>query len=435
MATSSKELLERIASLRSRLDRLQTHSAPSRPTAAPVPTEVRLTARAAHLLHEARGLLADLKEIADRPEVAEPTGPLHATHREAAGMLDVVLRTLANLPPEAASQLRMCEGLHATLACVDDRIGIVRAGLARRDRDLQRIEQLAQLLRDLDSDRPATIEPFLAIARAVADDAARSQPLRFVACPRADAALFAACHGLAVAQVQAWILRPEMPQRQRLAEAIVPALVHDAGMLHVPSEVLFATGPLDDEARGLIHQHPVHGGQLARKLWPGGGWPVQAAEEHHERIDGSGYPAAKPAEALSEPVRLLAACDVYAALASPRPFRAAVEPRTALADTLQLAEEGRLDRLQAEKLLRLTFYPVGSVVQLSDGSIALVVGTPKMLVHPGRATVLPLRDSEGLPPAHPWPLDLAESPELTIVRSLTPRERSQALGRIHPLLV
>ena len=172
-----------------------------------------------------------------------------------------------------------------------------------------------------------------------------------------------------------------------------------------------------------------------RKLWPGGGWPVDVTEDHHERLDGSGYPAGKSGHHLSEPVRLMMACDVYAARVSPRPHRLAAEPRTALADTLQLAEEGKLDRLQAEKLLRLTYYPVGSVVLLTDGSVALVVGTPKVLVHSNKATVIPLRGPDGTPTASPWPLDLAESAGVTIARSLSPRERTQALGRIHPLLV
>src|SRR5207302_10228235 len=53
---------------------------------------------------------------------------------------------------------------------------------------------------------------------------------------------------------------------------------------------------------------------------------------------------------------LLAVCDVYAALCSPRPYRSARDPRTALTDTLLLAEQGLLDRTQCERLLLLAFY-------------------------------------------------------------------------------
>src|SRR5207247_1810239 len=111
----------------------------------------------------------------------------------------------------------------------------------------------------------------------------------------------------------------------------------------------------DNAERRLLREHASEGARLVQRLWPGGGWPVAAAGEHHERLDGSGYPAGKQAHALSEPVRLLAVCDVYAALASPRPHRPAVDPRTALADTLMLADQGLLDRTQAERLLHLGF--------------------------------------------------------------------------------
>jgi hypothetical protein len=435
-SSAPRALLERIAALRNRIGREHgpAEEAVAPPHLALVPADLRLTARAGKLLHEARDLLTELKALAEHPDVVDEAGPLHLPHREAAGILDVVLRTLLNLPTEAAGQLRLCEGLHMCLVGVHDRIGLVRTGIGRQDDDRRQLDTLANLLRDLHADRVPSLDLFLAIARSIVDDVCRNQPLRFRPVPAADSALFAACQGLAVAQVQAWILRAEIPQRGRLAEAIVPALVHDVGMLHVPAEIVFREGPLDDEARRILHEHPRHGAMLARRLWPGGGWPVEVAEDHHERLDGSGYPVGKLAHHLGEPARLAMACDVYAALRSPRPHRAPLEPAAALADVLSLSEVGLLDPLQIERLLRLTFHPVGTVVQLSDGSTALVVGTPKALAHAGKATVLPLRRADGqLPP--PWPIDLGETPNLTIARALTPRERSRLLGRAHPLLV
>jgi hypothetical protein len=432
----SRALLERIAALRSRLDR--EHGSAEAPIAPPhrveMPADLRLTARAAKLLHDARDLLEELKSLAEHPDVGDEDGVLHPPHREAAGILDVVLRTLLHLPTEAAAQLRLCEGLNMCLVGVHDRIGLVRSGLSRQDDERRQLDTLANLLRDLDADRVPPLDSFLAIARSIVDDVGRGQPLRFRPCPAADSALFAASQGLAMAQVQAWVLRAEFPQRTRLAEAIVPALVHDVGMLHVPARILFHDGPLDDDARRIVHEHPRHSGDIVRRLWPGGGWPIEVAEDHHERLDGSGYPCGKLAHHVGEAARLAMACDVYAALRSPRHYRSALEPAAALADVLSLSEVGLLDPLQTEKLLRLTFHPVGSLVQLSDGSTALVVGTPKALAAAGKATVLPLRRADGqLPP--PWPIDLGETPNLTIARALSPRERARILGRAHPLLV
>jgi len=307
--------------------------------------------------------------------------------------------------------------------------------LADERREDQQVEFLAALLRRLVNGEPVELRAFVAFARGIADQAMQGAPLRFGAAADGDVARFAAHHGMAVARVQAWVLRSEVPQRERLAELLIPALVHDVGMLFVPAALVFKSDRLDDAERTLLQQHPVRGLKAMQRLYPGGGWPVEAVADHHERLDGTGYPSGKATAAVGEQARLLAACDVYAALASPRPYRPAADSRTALADTLMLIEQGLLDRAQTEKLLRLSFYPAGSVVQLSDGAVALVVASPKALTNPAKATVIPLRTAAGAAPAYPWPIDLAESNSLSILRALTRAERAQALGRAHPSLI
>jgi hypothetical protein len=439
--TNSKEMLARIAALRSRLDNMyaETEDAPL-PRAAPERRESRaptprLTFRAAQLLKDARAALAELKALADDPIVQREGSVAQNLHREAAGLLDVILRNLLAVPEGAAAQLRYCEGLQTGLAAVREKMHVLQTALAEERRENQRVDFLAALLRRLANDEPVDLSAFVDVARGIVDEGAQGAPLLFRASPQGDVARLTACHGLAVARVQASILRGEISERQRLAESLIPALVHDVGMLFVPADLIFKTSRLNDSDRAVIHQHPVLGQRAIRRLYPGGGWPVDAIADHHERLDGSGYPTGKATLALGEPARLLAACDVYAALASPRPHRPAADPRTALADTLMLIEQGLLDRSQTEKLLRLSFYPAGSVVQLSDGAIALVVGPPKSKTDPAKATVIPLRTPTGAAPPYPWPVDLTESSSLNILRALTPAERRQVLGQSHPSLV
>src|SRR5207248_11469076 len=117
-------------------------------------------------------------------------------------------------------------------------------------------------------------------------------------------------------------------------------------------------------------------------------------------------------------VRLLAVCDVYAALCAPRPHRPAFDTRTALTDTLLLAERDALDKFQAERLLLLSFYPVGSVVELSDGSAAAVVAThpgQRGLTNPARPIVTLLADGQGQPLPFPRMIDLLQQPDRSIV--------------------
>ena len=177
---------------------------------------------------------------------------------------------------------------------------------------------------------------------------------------------------------------------------------------------------------------------MVESLWPAGGWPVEAVTDHHERPDGTGYPFGHKDIQLDAFARLLAACDTYAALGSPRPHRPALDSRSALTETLMLAERDALDRQQAERLLCLSFYPAGSVVELSDGAAALVLSAQpglRGLTSPGRPIVLLLTDAQSQPLAVPRVADLVQEQDRSIIRALPDRERRRLLGRRHPALV
>jgi HD-GYP domain-containing protein (c-di-GMP phosphodiesterase class II) len=217
--------------------------------------------------------------------------------------------------------------------------------------------------------------------------------------------------------------------------AVMAALVHDVGMVCVPADVLMTQGPLDADERRLIEKHTTVAEAMLAKLWPGGGWPIEAARDHHERNDGTGYPLGQQGMQLSEYARLLAVCDVYAALCAPRPHRPAFDTRTALTETLMLAEREFLDAASAERLLRLSFYPVGSAVELNDGAIALVIAThagTEGMTNPGRPIVQIVLDADGASPAWPMVIDLLHQTEHSILRSLRPDERSVMLAKHCP---
>jgi HD-GYP domain-containing protein (c-di-GMP phosphodiesterase class II) len=120
-------------------------------------------------------------------------------------------------------------------------------------------------------------------------------------------------------------------ERLRTADAALvyrAGLVHDLGRVAVPAGVWERPGPLRTEDWDLVRLHPYHTGRiLARSpaLAPLG----QVASRHHERLDGSGYPAGIRASELDGAACLLAAADVLHALAEPRPHRPALDLRQA----------------------------------------------------------------------------------------------------------
>jgi HD-GYP domain-containing protein (c-di-GMP phosphodiesterase class II) len=119
------------------------------------------------------------------------------------------------------------------------------------------------------------------------------------------------------------------PARLRLLA--VGGLLHDMGKLAVPCAVLAKPGPLDDAEFAEIRKHPEAGERLLRDL--GGFAPgvLRLVLDHHERLDGSGYPRGLAGDELDITTRVLAICDVYDALVSDRVYRSAWSPERALA--------------------------------------------------------------------------------------------------------
>jgi response regulator RpfG family c-di-GMP phosphodiesterase len=111
----------------------------------------------------------------------------------------------------------------------------------------------------------------------------------------------------------------------------VAAFVHDIGKIALPAEILSKPSKLNDLEYSLVKAHPQVGFDILRKIefvWP----VAEATLQHHERLDGSGYPQGlKGGEALLE-ARILAVGDVVEAMVSHRPYRAALGLEKALAE-------------------------------------------------------------------------------------------------------
>jgi HD-GYP domain-containing protein (c-di-GMP phosphodiesterase class II) len=401
-----------------------------------MPTQ--LTARARRVLERGRDLLRRLRSLSEGLESTSVSDPLVLLHRETTAMTETALRMVQAFPNAPSAQLRLCEGLEAILNVVAQRIGTLAYAHGRRRQQAAQVEKLTDLLQGVHAGRWIDVKPFLALSEVILGEANEQAPLRVPHAEIGEPARFIACHSLAVAHVIARVVRFDPDLRSRPRDPVLAALVHDVGMLGISAEVLGHAGPLDDDKRRAIEAHVNTGAALAQRLLPSGAWLAEAVATHHERLDGTGYPSGLRDMQLTALPRLLAVCDVYAALCESRPHRDARASRTALADTLLLAEQGLLDRQACERLLALSFYPVGSVVELADGKVGCVVATPsgrRDLNTPARPVVALLADSQGHLFATPRYLDLAQCESGGIVRTLTSEERNRLLGQRYPEMV
>ena len=116
----------------------------------------------------------------------------------------------------------------------------------------------------------------------------------------------------------------------RLRGLALGGLLHDMGKLAVPAEVLGKPGALTDDEFDLVKRHPQAGVRLLRDLGGFSDGALGLVRHHHERLDGSGYPDGIGGDALDLDTRILAVCDVYDALVSPRVYREAWSHERAL---------------------------------------------------------------------------------------------------------
>jgi ribonuclease P protein subunit RPR2 len=102
-------------------------------------------------------------------------------------------------------------------------------------------------------------------------------------------------------------------------------LLHDVGKIGISDEILLKQGPLDDEERELVHDHPVIGAQILRNVALLQGNGIDVVRHHHERWDGAGYPDRLAGEEIPLGARIFAVADTLDAMTSSRPYRAALD--------------------------------------------------------------------------------------------------------------
>jgi HD-GYP domain-containing protein (c-di-GMP phosphodiesterase class II) len=390
-----------------------------------------LTARARQILERGRDLLERLRALGPTLEHHDDGEPLRQLYADTVALIDTTIRTVALMPDSPSLQLHLCRGLEVALNEVHDRLRLLHHGEDRLRRRHEEVALLAEILTDLHAGQPCDTAMLRRLAFQLATEAEQGLPLHLETESPTYLPAFAAAHGLNTARVMARLIQNDPDWHPHQLDALVVSLVHDVGMLGVPSDMLLKTTALDEEARRRVESHSAIGERAVATLFQHSPELRQAVSSHHERLDGTGYPDGLRANQLHPLTRLLAVCDVYAALAVARPHRPARSSRNALADTLVQAEVGKLDRRCAEYLLRLTFYPVGTLVELASGAIAAVVATPRPMPqgNPDRPVVAVLTDADGQPLPAPAHRDLTLVAEDSIVRTLHASERRELLHR------
>jgi HD-GYP domain-containing protein (c-di-GMP phosphodiesterase class II) len=116
-----------------------------------------------------------------------------------------------------------------------------------------------------------------------------------------------------------------------LLELEFASRLHDVGKIQVPDAVLNKPGPLDSDEYEVIQRHATWGAETLSRI-PGLEAVATIVRFHHERWDGSGYPAGLSGARIPLASRIISACDAYGAMTVDRPYRLALSPREATSE-------------------------------------------------------------------------------------------------------
>ena len=161
--------------------------------------------------------------------------------------------------------------------------------------------------------------------------------------------------------------------RSMIHLAGVGTLLHDIGKMKVPLELLNKPGRFEPHEMEIVKQHVLRGVEVLSSTTGLGDTYIQPALEHHERVNGDGYPHRRAHQDISQVGLITAIVDIYDAMTSDRVYHKGKPAHEVLQLLYRLSLEGHLDPTLVQRFIQVVgVYPVGSVVELNTGETGIV---------------------------------------------------------------
>ncbi len=206
----------------------------------------------------------------------------------------------------------------------------------------------------------------------------------------------------------------------RLMQLATAALLHDIGMLRIPTSILGKNEKLSPEEYQQVKMHTIHTYKIISHTLK---YPEEIASialQHHERWDGKGYPRGLRGNDILLPSRIISVADAYEAMVRERPYRNSMIAYNAMKEILN--DNGRrFDPKVLKAFLKsMGVYPIGSIVQLNNSSIGKVVENhPEAPLRPKLELIV---DEYGDKYAEKEVIDLLNKKNLFIVKAVDYRK-------------
>lgn len=209
----------------------------------------------------------------------------------------------------------------------------------------------------------------------------------------------------------------------KMTELGVSTILHEIGMLRLPPQIYMTNKPLSPSEKNQIKRHPVLGYSILKDL----GFPVAiqlGALEHHETVNGEGYPR-RLSDTISQNAKIISVCCAFEAITSPREYKDEKSSFEAMFELLLNQKQWYDPQIIKALLCTVSLYPIGSYVFLKNGKLALVIDSnPETPMCP---IVQLLTDKK---PDGSFKIVQTDNGNLGIARILTTKEKEDVLKAI-----
>mgnify|MGYP000291143046 CR=1 FL=1 len=162
-------------------------------------------------------------------------------------------------------------------------------------------------------------------------------------------------------------------ERSYLHQCVTGALLHDIGKVLIPDTILHKPGKLTPDEFTIMKRHSLYSRKILEKS---NGFPqvaINVAGQHHERLDGGGYPEGLKGDNVTKEARMASVVDIYDAITADRVYHKGMPPSAALKRMLEWCGP-HLDTQYVHAFIKaIGVYPVGSLVELESGLAGIVV--------------------------------------------------------------
>lgn len=179
-------------------------------------------------------------------------------------------------------------------------------------------------------------------------------------------------HSVDVATISMLIAKKSNLPETDIQKIGMAGLLHDLGKSQIPNEVLNKAGKLTEEEFAIMKNHSVYGYRILKERDDIPKEVLMGVLQHHEKINGKGYPMGVGGEQITTYAKILSIADIYDALVTERPYKKAFSQQDAVEMIMAMTDELDITFMRSF-LAIMILYPVDSIVTLSNGERARVV--------------------------------------------------------------